>query len=82
MVHTGGRSPLLIFENRKKSPNFGEKVLNCHLRVKFAIQNAVLRVSRTKKLQHFSLWGLFSSVFDEMFFGCATVFALLYILEI
>ena len=40
----GVRSPLPFFENRKNCPDFREKGLDCaRLRVKFSIQNVVLR---------------------------------------
>ena len=56
----GERPPLPFFENQKKCPDFGKKCPSCvHLLVKFAIQNVVLRVSKRKKLEFFSLWRLF-----------------------
>ena len=63
----GDVSPTL-FENPKKCPDFGKKVLDfVHLLVKFSVQNVVLKVSRRKNSKTFHWVASFSCVFDEMF---------------
>ena len=65
------RPPLLVFENRKKWPDFLilENVSNVgvHLWIKFPTQNVVLRLSRRKNFTMFPCGVLFSWVFGEMF---------------
>ena len=64
------RSPLPFFENQNKCSNFGKKGSDCvHPWVKSSTQNVVLRVSRRKNSQSFSLRSLFFlyRIFDEMF---------------
>ena len=59
----GEVSPAL-FENRKKSLDFGKKGPDCvHHWVKLSIQNVVLRVSRRKEVQNISRRDLFSLCF-------------------
>ena len=56
-----------LFENRKKSPNFGKKGPDCiHYWAKFSIQDIVLRLFKRKKVQNVSLRVLFFCVFDEI----------------
>ena len=58
----------VLFENRKKCPDFGEKGPDCvHLWVKLSIQNVILRVCGRKNSKIFSCWDSFSCVFDKMF---------------
>ena len=53
-----------LFENRKKSPNFGKKGHDCiHYWAKFSIQDIVLRLFKRKKVQNVSLRVLFFFVF-------------------
>ena len=50
----GGRPPLLFFENQKKYLDFGKKCPDyVHPLVKFAIQNAVLKVPKRKNSKIF-----------------------------
>ena len=52
-MERGDVSPTL-FENPKKFPDFGKKVLDfVHLLVKFSVQNVVLKVSRRKNSKTF-----------------------------
>ena len=68
----GVRSPLPFFENRKNCPDFREKGLDCaRLRVKFSIQNEVLRACRRKNVskilfKFFCCRAFFLVLFDEM----------------
>ena len=57
----GGKGfPCPFLRIEKKCPDFRKKGPDCvHLYVKFTIQNVVLRVSKRKKLQIFSLRDLF-----------------------
>ena len=60
-----------LFWNRKKCPDFGKKDPDCvHLRVKFAIENVVLRVSRRKTSKMFPCRVSFSCAFDECLLKC------------
>ena len=58
----------VLFENRKKCPDFGEKGPDCvHLWVKLSIQNVILRVCGRKNSKIFSCRDSFSWVFDKIF---------------
>ena len=66
----GGRGEAcpILFENRKKCPDFGKKGPGCvHLWGKIFIENIVLRVSRRKNFKLFPCGASISCVFYKMF---------------
>ena len=54
----GGRSPLPFFQNQKKCPDC------VHPYIKYSSKSI-----KEKKLRNFTLRGLFTGIFDEMFIG-------------